>query len=447
MLTISEIGLNQLHSSTHKLIVSGDWTLTLIELNGILGKIFYTVITPKEQSMKQLIKSIQLIIFATSLVLFVAVTRHGNVVAAESSSQENIQTLQMSVERAAHQATLLKNGKVLVSGGCARRGCKIIHRSAELFDSYKKNFSSAGSMVESRVSHASTLLKDGRVLILGGWTGQNATKSAEIYDSNSNSFVATDSMAVARIGPVATPLQDGRVLVTGGEPGPGLGLNTSEVFDPKTMNFSLSGQMSANRGAHVAVALADGRVLITGGHQARGEILQSAEIYDPNTGEFSPTGDMTIPRHKHAGLLLPDGRVLIVGGSDARDFGGRYASTEFYDPDTGKFSPGPQMHWPRFKIRHSLVLLQSGAVLVAGGAVRNELLQPDSLSFAETGKQLSGPQMFTSALQLPSGKVLVTGGYDERLQPSEFAWLIAEFSGTDKTSERLIHASHNIANQ
>jgi len=364
--------------------------------------------------------------FATSLVLFMTITKHDNLLAAENNSQENIQTLQMSVERAAHQATLLRNGKVLVTGGCAQRGCKTIHRSAEVFDSFKKVFSSAGEMVKPRVSHASIRLEDGRVLILGGWTGKNATNTAEIYDSNNNSFVSIDTMSEARIGPVATRLLDGRVLVTGGEPGPGLGLNTSEIFDPKTMNFSMSGQMSVNRGAHVAVALADGRVLVTGGHQARGEILQSAEIYDPKTGKFSPTGHMTIGRHKHAGLLLPDGRVLIVGGSDARDFQGRYASTEFYDPKTGKFSPGPQMNSPRFKIRHSLVLLKSGALLVTGGAVQNELLQPDSLSFVETKTQISGAQMFAASILLPSGKVLVTGGYDERLQPSEFAWLIAE---------------------
>jgi len=281
-------------------------------------------------------------------------------------------------------------------------------------------------MVEPRVSHASILLQDDKLLIVGGWTGENATSSAEIYDSRRNSFVATDAMSVARIGPVATPLRDGRVLITGGQPRPGFGLKSTEVFSPDTSAFSLSGQMSVDRGAHVAIALADGRVLVTGGHAARGKILQSAEIYDPITGEFSSTGDMTVPRHKHAGLLLPDGRVLIVGGSDARDFQGRYASTEFYEPDTGIFTPGPQMHWPRFKIRYSLVLLQSGAVLVAGGAVRNELLQLDSLLFEETGERLSGPQMFASTLLLPSGKVLIVGGYDEAIQPSEFAWLVAE---------------------
>ncbi len=375
--------------------------------------------------MKQLLKSIQLMIPTSGIVILLTLVNYTNASAVENASPEDSQVIQMAVNRAAHQSTALSNGQVLVSGGCAQRGCKIIHRSAELYDPATNSFSAAGKMIEARVSHAAAQLADGRILITGGWNGKEATKSAELYDSNTNSFTSISAMSIARIGPIATPLRDGRVLLTGGEPSPGVGIKSSEIFDPATLTFSLSGSMSEKRGAHVAVALADGRVLLSGGHRARGEILQSAEIYDPATGEFSPTGDMTIPRHKHAGILLPDGRVLIVGGSDSRDFRGRYASTEFYDPKTGKFSPGPQLNSARFKIRQSLVLLESGAVLVAGGAVQNEVLQPDLLNWVETGEPLSGPQMFASTLLLPSGKVLVIGGYDDRLQPSGSAWLVS----------------------
>lgn len=376
--------------------------------------------------MKYSIKSRQLMTLASCLMLFTLMVKQGSSVAAENIQQVEDPTIQMSVERAAHQATGLKNGKVFVSGGCAQRGCEVIHRSTELFDSSHRKFSPAGDMLEPRVSHASILLNDGRVLIVGGWTGKGISRSAEIYDVKTNVFKAIANMTTARIGPVVTPLKDGRILITGGEPRPGFGLNSSELFDPDRLTFSLSGKMNASRGAHVAVALVDGRVLVTGGHSARGEILRSAEIYDPDTGKFTPTGEMTIPRHKHGGILLPDGRVLIVGGSNKQDFRGRYTSSELYDPDTGKFTSGPTMHWPRFKIRHSLVLLPSGAVLVSGGAVKNERFEPDSFTFVETGDELSKPLMFNSTSLLPSGEVLTVGGYDERIQPSKETWLIEE---------------------
>ncbi|MFQ5668816.1 MAG: Kelch repeat-containing protein [Candidatus Binatia bacterium] len=182
--------------------------------------------------------------------------------------------------------------------------------------------------------------------------------------------------------------------------------------------------MRTARGSHVALALADGRVLVTGGHRARGEILTSAEIFDPGTGEFHPTGDMGVPRHKHAAVLLADGRVLIVGGSDARDYRGRYTTTEFYDPETGEFSPGPNMGWGRHKIRDAVAVLPSGAVLVAGGAAQPELFHPADRIFVPVKGELDGPQMFATATRLPTGQVLVLGGYDDRIKSSASAWLI-----------------------
>ncbi len=182
--------------------------------------------------------------------------------------------------------------------------------------------------------------------------------------------------------------------------------------------------MRTPRGSHVAITLDDGRVLVAGGHRARGEILRSAEVFDPATGEFRPTGDMAAPRHKHAAAPLADGRVLIIGGSDARDYRGRYMSTEIYDPETGEFAPGPDMRWRRHKIRDAVAVLPSGAVLVAGGAARAELLDPADGVFVPVDGELSGPQMFATATLLPTGDVLVLGGYDDRIRSSDSAWLV-----------------------
>jgi Galactose oxidase, central domain len=74
----------------------------------------------------------------------------------------------MSVERAAHQATLLNNGQVLVTGGCARQGCEIYHASTEIFDPATNKFYPTGEMSVPRVKHAAALLADGRLLIIGG---------------------------------------------------------------------------------------------------------------------------------------------------------------------------------------------------------------------------------------------------------------------------------------
>ena len=229
-------------------------------------------------------------------------------------------------------------------------------------------------------------------------------------------------MAQPRASHIAVLLGTGKVLMVGGGGG-GLGdLASVEVFDPATSHFSAVGRMRTNH--YLATRLADGRVLMTGGQNAQGEILASAEIFDPVTGDSEPTGSMAVARVKHAAALLSDGRVLILGGSDTRGYAARFASTEIYDPATGKFSLGPDMQWARHKIRDAVVALSSGGVVVAGGASRMELYDPVDSVFLPVEGQLRGPLMFATATHLASGEVLVLGGYDDRTQSSAGAWLV-----------------------
>lgn len=331
---------------------------------------------------------------------------------------------EMTVERAAHQATALTTGEILVTGGCAGRSCDVTHASAELYDPATGSFRPVAPMSSLRSGHAAVALPDGRILVMGGWTGQHATASAEAFDPRTGRFSSVGEMVAARMSPVAVSLLDDRVLILGGEERLGAPLASAEVFDPSTSTFSAVGEMQVPRGSHVATALADGRVLVTGGHRARGDILRSAEIFDPATGVFLPTGEMTIRRHKHAAELLADGTVLVIGGSDSRDGGGRYASTEIFDPATGRFSPGPDMNSPRYKLRDAMVGLPSGAVLVAGGATRPEMFDPEDSVFVLVESELSGPQSFATANLLSTGEVLVLGGYNDQIRSSASAWLI-----------------------
>jgi hypothetical protein len=116
--------------------------------------------------------------------------------------------------------------------------------------------------------------------------------------------------------------------------------------------------------------------------------------------------------------------VLIIGGSDSRGYRARFKNTEFYNPTTARFTPGPEMNWGRHKLRDAVTVLPSGAVLVAGGATRPEFFDPVVETFVPADGELSGPQMFATATLVPSGEVLVLGGYDERTQPSALAWLV-----------------------
>jgi hypothetical protein len=337
----------------------------------------------------------------------------------------------MHTARASHTSTLLPNGKVLIAGGFAGSGGESNpYLTAELFDVSSGTFEPVGSMSVGRSGHTATLLHNGRVLIVGGWTGHyGRLGSAEIYDPAAGAFAPTGNMAIERAGNTATLLPDGRVLVAGGVDRQENAISSAEIYDPATGRFVQTGSMAEPRGAHTATALKDGRVLIVGGgsgHYPSQNIYRSAELFDPGTGKFTAAGQLIVGRHKHAAILLPSGKVLVVGGSDNRDWHGEYASAEIYDPRSGTFSATGAMNTARFKLPAAVALLSNGKVLVAGGGPFAELYDEATGSFTKVPGSLGSARFFASLTLLSGGQALITGGYAESgngLAATPAAWL------------------------
>jgi len=284
-------------------------------------------------------------------------------------------TTSMAALRYAHTATSLSNGEVLVTGGfgsgvdCEDLG-EPAQRTAELYSPSSGSFRATGSMVTGRGGHTATLLPNGKVLVTGGGDqggGQlpfygNGSITAELYDPGTGIFASTGIMATARLGHTATLLSNGKILISGGVP-TSLSQPTvaAEIYDPGTGTFTPTGNMATARAGHTATLLQGGKVLITGGYTdfTNGEFHASstAEIYDPATGLFSATGPAGVARYAHTATLLPNGMVLVAGGTDS--------SAELYDSFTGSFSSTGGMEIGRWG--HTATLLQNGTVLVAGG--------------------------------------------------------------------------------
>jgi hypothetical protein len=337
----------------------------------------------------------------------------------------------MGTARASHTSTLLPNGKVLIAGGFAGSGGESNpYTTAELFDMRSGTFQPAGSMSIGRSGHTATLLKNGKVLIVGGWTGHyDRLGSAEVYDPARGAFTPTGSMVIERAGNTATLLPDGRVLVTGGVDRQENAMASAEIYDPGTGKFVQTGSMAEPRQAHTATALKDGRVLIVGGgsgHYPSQNIYRSAELFDPGTGKFTSAGQLAVGRHKQAAILLSSGKVLVVGGSDNRDWRGEYASAEIYDPAPGTFSATGAMNTARFKLPAAVALLPNGGVLVAGGGPFAELYDETTGTFTKVPGSLGSARFFASLTVLSGGKALITGGYAESgngLPATPAAWL------------------------
>jgi Galactose oxidase, central domain/Kelch motif len=328
----------------------------------------------------------------------------------------------ISTPRAAHQATLLDTNFVLLTGGCSGVSCTPVERSTELIDGITGQATATGSMDTARVAHAATRLTDGRVLVVGGWTGSAATATAEAFDPKTRRFSSLVEMGAPRMDATVTALASGSALVVGGATATGRPLATAELFE---MNrFSAPVAMSEPRAHHSAVRLADGRVLVVGGQTERGRATASAEIFDPVTGAFAPTGSLSLPRCKHAALLLRDGRVMVIGGSTDCNEQRRIAQTEIWNPGTGAFSNGPALLNPRYKIVSAAAVTKEGDVVIAGDANDVEVWSPGSPSFVKAAGTLGKNLAFSTATPLHTGALLIIGGYDNDIRPTAQSWLI-----------------------
>ena len=348
-------------------------------------------------------------------------------------------TSSMGKARAAHTATALIDGNVLIVGGFTEDEAH--PAGAEVFDSQRERFERVAHPRTGRQSHTATRLRDGKVLIAGGM-GETLQylDTADVYDPATRTLSATGRMTTARSNHVAVLLEDGRVLLVGGVGTGWTFLASAEIYDPRAGTFAATGVMGEQREGHAAARLQDGRVLVTGGHRGRGAatvVSRTAEVFDAATGRFVPTGAMTIRRHKHDAVVRGDGRVLVLGGSDERDSEGVYDSVEVFDPAGGAFVAGNPMRLGRYKHRGTSFPLANGRWLLAGGAPQVEEYDPAGGGRSEVvgvATRLAG--QFSAAASLPGGRVLITGGYGQGRGPTADAWIFEPAAGAVRPTGR-----------
>ena len=325
--------------------------------------------------------------------------------------------------RAVHSATRLGDGRVLIVGGCRSDGCEEgLSGDALLFDPATGKFTTTGAPKLPRAGHRAVPLKDGSVLLIGGWTRDGVTASIERYRPERGVFEPFGSLRSARDGFSATVLADGTILIAGGYADGMRRLASAERFDPRTRTSRAAGAMATPRMSHTATRLADGRVLVAGGSDARGTVTASLELFDPAKGRFSPAGTLKKARHKHAAIRL-GADVLILGGAGIPETDGHFSDSERWIASSGTVRPGPGMREGRYKFTDSVAKLADGRTLVAGSGERAELLSADGSTFAPVDARISRKLAFATATMLADGRVLVLGGYDPSIRVDRGAWM------------------------
>ena len=319
---------------------------------------------------------------------------------------------------------LLGDGQVLVSGGASDNAFpeenNFLAGGAQRYNPATNSWAQTGSLVQARAAHTATVLTDGSVLAVGGQTGtrygeHQGLSSAERYDPQTGKWALTGSLAGPRTGHTATLLRDGRVLVVGGETNdradnPDRNVLTAELHDPATGKWSPAATpLWIHGGGASATLLADGRVLLAGGNATSGSrpaYLTVAEIYDPAQNSWTTIAPLRQGASGHAALLLPDGRVIAIGGS------GYY--TQIYDPARDLWTLDAAQP---YTIGGTATPLRDGRILLVAQyiAALYTTTPADPVCFPETGKCIAGP--FLAYWQTHGG--LAINGYplsDEQVE-------------------------------
>jgi hypothetical protein len=210
---------------------------------------------------------------------------------------------------------------------------------------------------------AHTLLADGRLFVAGGHNGSDdeGLDTALIYDSFANSWTQLPNMGTGgRWYPTVTLLPNGDPIVFSGEV-TGPGVNTTVQ----------SWQFGAT----------------------------SWKMVDPNKG-------MALFPYMH---LVSGGRIFHVGPEQG---------TEFLNPATGSWTPGPGRKTAYCDYGGS-VMYDTGKIIVLGGGTPPQVaaevidLNAPTPAWRKLAATMAYPRRMMSSLVLPDGTVLITGGHSD----------------------------------
>ena len=338
-------------------------------------------------------------------------------------------------------AVALADGRVLVVPSVDENG----NAAAQIWDPRTGTSTSTGPMVHGRHPWSMVRLSDGRVLLTGGEccfaAGEGPT--AEIFDPATGAFTLLASRP-STIESSGVLLRDGRVLLSGGYTtlDPDLNGNReisfqAEIFDPATDTFSPTPQMHRRRSGHTMQLLSDGRVLLLGGSVKviTDQAQPSVEVFNPATGQFEePRGQIVVNEVFDRWATLADDRVVVLRQPGWGQYPGRSLpmTVHEYDPAKGVEKGGPTIpdSAPFYDVQ-ALVRLSDTRVLVYASDKASALPTGDGdlaekswigVLDVETGEFFQIAVRDTTwgtVVPMAGGRVLILGGQEEDLCVTE----------------------------
>ncbi|MFJ8333649.1 galactose oxidase-like domain-containing protein [Streptomyces sp. NPDC094437] len=295
-------------------------------------------------------------------------------------------------------------------------------------------------------------LQDGRVLVMSGNKayaaadgshGYQGYKDSYLFDPATETYTRTNDLNDGHWYPSATELGNGDVVSFGGLREDSTGSVTAERWSDAQQKWLPSSQVNQTWsfwGLYPSMILMqDGRLFYSGSHVFGNNIPGTGAAlydYDANTVTQVPGLQAKDERDQSASVLLPpaqDQRVLTLGGGniDTNPDAGRLTDVIDLKQANPAYVPGPpipqgtvdlgdgkvEQTGAQGKMYVSAVLLPDGTVLETGGALHNRadpvyetsLYDPGTGTFDPVAADPEARGYHSSAFLLPDGRVMTTG--------------------------------------
>ncbi|MGK9460918.1 galactose oxidase-like domain-containing protein [Streptomyces sp. G6] len=295
-------------------------------------------------------------------------------------------------------------------------------------------------------------LKDGRVLVMSGNAGYPSAdgtigyqgyKDSYIFDPETETYLKTNDMNDGHWYPSATILGNGDVISFGGLREDSTGSVTADLWSDEQQKWLPTWQVNQTWsywGLYPSMILMqDGRLFYSGSHVFGNNIPGTGSAiydYEANTITEVPGLQRKDERDQSMSVLLPpaqDQKVLTIGGGNIDSNPDANRLTDIIDlkqpnptyvagpplpqgtVDLGN-GPVPQTG-DQGKMYVSAVLLPDGKVLETGGALHNRanpvfetsIFDPETETFDQVATDPEARGYHSSAFLLPDGRVMTTG--------------------------------------
>ncbi len=295
------------------------------------------------------------------------------------------------------------------------------------------------NLAEGRHHHCAKYLNDGKILVIGGYLRSRGildgtpTAKTELIDVSTGTVTSGPSMTFPRAEFPLVELRNGDIVVFGGYTGTGSGQSAIERYSVSENKWTVIGSMQNTRRQHAAALLNDEEIIVFGGF-----MNSSAEIFSLRTGQSRPLSPLPGPANNACVIAPVNRHPTFWGFRESGPNSNRSKRSIRYDVPTDKWIA--DLEFDAATVAPRTVRLSTGDVLVISGTVLESpfVTTPKTWIVTSSGNVQNGPTLtqgrqWHAAGLWGDGRVLVASGLGDNVSfLSSCEWLNAATGQTEQ---------------